>query len=109
MPFKRHPSHAVLLSVLNHTAPADEQKLVMAHLTNCIRCRKVANRYEVTLRELNALGAGPLLTVGLDSTVPGVFWENPKTHPAGSKWLAILEGKLQRKLHQSRRIAQSCD
>jgi len=56
MLFKRHPSHAALLSVLNHTAPAEEQKLIMAHLTTCVRCRTVADSYEATLSDLNVFG-----------------------------------------------------
>jgi hypothetical protein len=56
MPFKRHPSHSLLLSALNGTA-ASERDDVSAHLAVCARCRSVANRYGAVLKDLSESGA----------------------------------------------------
>jgi hypothetical protein len=52
MPFKHHPSKASLLSVLNGTADAAEQKSVSDHIAVCPRCSIVSERHGLLLREL---------------------------------------------------------
>ena len=54
MPFKHHPSKASLLSVLNGTADAAEQKAVSEHIALCPRCSIVSERHGLLLRELDA-------------------------------------------------------
>jgi hypothetical protein len=52
MPFKRHPSQALILSVLNGTADEAEQRVVSEHIAVCSRCRVVSERHGLLLREL---------------------------------------------------------
>jgi hypothetical protein len=53
MSFKHHPTEASILSVLNGTAAAAEQRLVSAHIAVCPRCRSFSERNELLLRELS--------------------------------------------------------
>lgn len=53
MPFKHHPSTASILSVLNGTAHASEERLILAHFAACSRCHAVAERHRSLLRELS--------------------------------------------------------
>src|SRR5580698_330021 len=53
MPFKHHPSEALILSVFNGTASADDQRLVSAHFKTCARCRAVSEHKGMLLRELS--------------------------------------------------------
>jgi hypothetical protein len=53
MPFKHHPSEALILSVLNGTASSAEQTRVSDHVAVCSRCRNVSERKRVLLRGLN--------------------------------------------------------
>jgi hypothetical protein len=55
MLFKHHPSEALILSVLNGTAPAAEQKLVSDHVARCPRCQSVSAQKRVLLQELGEL------------------------------------------------------
>ncbi|MGF7181583.1 hypothetical protein [Tunturiibacter psychrotolerans] len=54
MPFKHHPSKASLLSFLNGTASAAEQRTISEHIAVCPRCRVVSERHGLLLRELGA-------------------------------------------------------
>jgi hypothetical protein len=54
MPFKHHPSEALILSVLNGTADATEKRAVSEHIATCPRCRVVSERHSSLLRELGA-------------------------------------------------------
>jgi hypothetical protein len=54
MPFKHHPSKASLLSVLNGTANAAEQRTISDHIAVCPRCRVVSERHGLLLRKLSA-------------------------------------------------------
>jgi hypothetical protein len=60
MPFKHHPSEALLLSVLNGTASSAEQTRVSDHLAVCSRCRSVSERKRVLLRALNEFSGSSL-------------------------------------------------
>jgi hypothetical protein len=53
MPFKHHPSEALILSVFNGTASADDRSRVSAHFTVCARCRTVSEHKGMLLRELS--------------------------------------------------------
>lgn len=55
MLFKHHPSEALILSVLNGTAPAAEQKLVSEHVARCPRCQSVSAQKRVLLQDLSEL------------------------------------------------------
>ena len=55
MLFKHHPSEALILSVLNGTAPAAEQKLVAEHIARCPRCQSVSAHKGILLQELGSL------------------------------------------------------
>src|ERR1700722_17488868 len=59
MPFKHHPPKASILSVLNGTADAVEQRAVTQPTPVCARCSVVSERHGLLLRELNAYKQHP--------------------------------------------------
>src|ERR1700722_4815298 len=52
MPFKHHPSEALILSALNGTADEAERRAVSEHIAVCTRCSVVSERHGLLLREL---------------------------------------------------------
>lgn len=53
MSFKRHPSTALILSVLNGTAPVAEREPVLDHFASCVRCQAVSESQRFILQGLS--------------------------------------------------------